>query len=218
MTSARRPGRPKALALAPDSGSASTRRALLDAAGAELIARDGQLEMAAVADRAAVSIGLAYHYFGSKAGLLAAVVDDFYDRYDAAVINLNPMPGADWGGREQARVARLVSFLYRDALAPVVLTQLAKEPEIAAVEVQRLARHIDLGIRNVRLAQEKGQIPAMLDPQIVVAMMMGGLRQAVGQALAQTPRPNAEDLVAALWDCVAALARFHPARHLRKEI
>ena len=29
-----------------------------------------------------VSVGLAYHHFGSKGGLIAAVVDDFYERLD----------------------------------------------------------------------------------------------------------------------------------------
>ena len=51
---------------------------LVRAAEAELIESNGQMEMLAVAKRAGVSVGLAYHHFGSKAGLLAAVVDHFY--------------------------------------------------------------------------------------------------------------------------------------------
>src|SRR5690554_5193406 len=69
---------------------AATAPRLLAAAQTELIEGQGQLEMVAVARRAKVSAGLAYHYFGSKAGLIAAVVEAFYDRYDAAVIDRNP--------------------------------------------------------------------------------------------------------------------------------
>ena len=41
--------------------------------------------MQAVAKRAQVSVGLAYHHFGSKAGLIAAVVEAFYSRLDEVV-------------------------------------------------------------------------------------------------------------------------------------
>ncbi len=58
----------------------ATRARLLEAAMAELVERDGALEVASVAARADVSVGLLYRYFGSKAGLVAAVVADFYDR------------------------------------------------------------------------------------------------------------------------------------------
>jgi len=58
----------------------ATRSRLLEAAASELVERDGQLEVASVAARADVSVGLLYRYFGSKAGLVRAVVEDFYDR------------------------------------------------------------------------------------------------------------------------------------------
>ena len=54
--------------------SQGTRERLLSAAQEELIEGQGHLEMQAVARRAQVSVGLAYHHFGSKAGLIAAVV------------------------------------------------------------------------------------------------------------------------------------------------
>ena len=41
---------------------------LIRAAEAELIATHGHLEMQAVAKRAKLSVGLAYHHFGSKLG------------------------------------------------------------------------------------------------------------------------------------------------------
>ena len=61
----------------------ATRERLLAAAVEVLLEGDGDFEMGQLAARAGVSNGLAYHYFGSKAGVLSAVIDDFYDRYSA---------------------------------------------------------------------------------------------------------------------------------------
>jgi AcrR family transcriptional regulator len=164
------------------------------------------MEIAAVARRAGASVGLSYHYFGSKAGLLAAVVEDFYDRYDAAIIDANPLPGAAWAERERLRVERLVDFMLAEPLAPLVLTRLSAEPEVAAVEARRLARHLSLGAANIAGAQAKGQLPAGPDPRLRIGMIMGGLRQAIGQALAGPEAWSREALAAELWSFVAMAA------------
>ncbi len=210
----------------PGAGGASgrsdaTRRRLLDAAGAVLVEGEGRFEIAEVAVRAGLSTGLSYHYFGSKAGLIAAVVEDFYDRYDAEVMDINPLPGADWAHREHERVGRLVDFHYRDPLAPIVLNRLSREPEVAAVEARRVGRHVAIGTHNVRLGQKEGLIPAGLDANLLVAMMMGGLQRALGEALARSPRPGKAWLAREIWGSIAALARLpeallqQPARKAR---
>src|SRR4051812_24683569 len=111
----------------------ATRQRVLAAATRELIARDGRLEIAPVARRARGSVGIIYHHFGSKQGLLAGVVDDFYDRFDALVIDPNPAPRTSWGTRERERTRLAVDFHYDDPLAGVILARLAREPEVAAV-------------------------------------------------------------------------------------
>jgi len=202
MPAPRRKRKPaRAAPAAPD-----TRRRLLDAAAAELVETGGAMEIAAVARRASASVGLSYHYFGSKAGLLAALVEDFYDRYDAAIIDANPLPGAAWAERERLRVERLVDFMLAEPLAPLVLTRLSAEPEVAAVEARRLARHLSLGADNIAGAQAKGQLPAGPDPRLRIGMIMGGLRQAIGQALAGPEAWRREALVAELWSFVAMAA------------
>ena len=143
----------------PTRRGAATRRRLLEAAAAELVDRDGGLEVAAVAARAGVSTGLLYRYFGSRAGLVAAVVGDFYDRLDAAAMAVNPAADADWGTRERMRTEMGVRFHYEDPLAPVVLSRLAREPEVAAVEAERIARHVRLAARNVERGQRSGRDP-----------------------------------------------------------
>src|SRR5690606_34537405 len=62
---------------------------LVTAAAAALVETGGRLEMASVAARAGVSVGLSYHYFGSKAGPIAVVFDDFHIRCDAGWSVLN---------------------------------------------------------------------------------------------------------------------------------
>lgn len=185
-----------------------TRDRILKAAAKVLIAGDGQCEIADVARAAGVSAGLSYHYFTSKAGLIAAVVEAFYDRMEADVMEPNPKPGAGWGERERLRLERMVDFYYAEPLAPLILTRLSRTPDVAAVEAARLARHIDLAARNVELAQQKGEIPADLDAHLLGAMILGGLRQAIGQALGMPKRPGRDKIAEQLWSFIAGTTRL----------
>jgi AcrR family transcriptional regulator len=195
----------------PTRRGAATRRRLLEAAAAELVDRDGALEVAAVAGRAGVSTGLLYRYFGSRAGLVAAVVEDFYDRLDAAAMAVNPAADADWGTRERLRTEMGVRFHYGDPLAPVVLSRLAREPEVAAVEAERIARHVRLAARNVERGQHSGEIPRDIDPGIAGAVVLGGMRQVLGEVLARPGRPPPELVIEELWRLVVSAVRFRPA-------
>src|SRR3954452_4977145 len=134
---------------------AASRARLLHAAAAELIERDGSLEVMSVAARARVSVGLIYRWFDSKAGLLAAVVDDFYDRVDGAVFDLDPVPEGTWGEGERKRTDLAVDFHYADPLAPIVLSRLAREPVVAPVEGARIDRHIQAAPRHLERGQER---------------------------------------------------------------
>jgi AcrR family transcriptional regulator len=190
---------------------ANGRERLLTAARDELISGGGALEVAPLAERAGLSVGLLYRHFGSKAGLAAAVVEDFFDRHDAAVMDLNPAPGADWATRERLRTELTVDFHYRDPLAAVVLSRLAREPEVAAVEAERIARHVRLAARNIELGQRDGELPADLDAGLVGAMVLGGIRQVLIEALSRRRRPGRDVLVDELWRFIVAAVRWRPA-------
>jgi AcrR family transcriptional regulator len=187
---------------------AASRQRLLEAATLELVERDGALEVERVARRAGVSVGLIYRYFDSKAGLLGAVVEDFYDRYDHSVMQPNPVPGAGWPKRERERTARAVAFHYREPLTRVVLSRLHLEPGVAAIEAGRLARHIEAAARNLSLGQERGEIPRDLDVGLAGAMVLGGIRQGLAEALGRTPPPAQEIVIEQLWRFIAAAVRF----------
>jgi AcrR family transcriptional regulator len=194
----------------PTARGAASRSRLLSAAGEELVSRDGQLEVASVAERARVSVGLIYRYFGSRAGLVAAVVDDFYDRLDSAAMAVNPAPDADWAQREHLRTELYVGFHYDEPLAAIILARLGREPDVAAVEARRIARHINLAARNIERGQQGGEIPEDLDPGIAGALVLGGMRQVLGEVLAREEPPPRERVVDEIWRLVVAAVRFRP--------
>src|SRR3954464_11336516 len=109
------------------------RERLVQAAQEELIHNHGQLEMQAVAKRAQVSVGLAYHHFGSKAGLIAAVVEAFYSRLDAEDFNDAGRPPESWANRERRRIASCIAFHYDHPFAPVIIGALSRAPEVLDV-------------------------------------------------------------------------------------
>jgi AcrR family transcriptional regulator len=160
-----------------------------------------------VAARAGASVGLIYRHFGSKSGLVAAVVGDFYGRLDRAVLSVDPAPGAGWAERERVRVQLAVRFHYEEPLAPVLLARLSRDPEVAAAEARLLGAQIAEGTRNVRSGQRSGELPTDLDPGIAAALMLGGIRQALIEVLTRTRRPSQARVADQLWRLVVAAVR-----------
>ena len=183
---------------------AAARQRILDAAGREL-AETGDVEVANAARRAGVSAGLPYRYFGTKTGLLDALVTDFYDRLDAAVI-AKEFDGGTWHERERARVTAWVDHLYRDPLAPVLLGTVGGDTVSSGPAARRLRAAIGQGARNIARGQRDGDLPAGRDPELLVAAILGGVHTAVAVALARTPRPDPSSVAADLWDFVAGAA------------
>lgn len=184
------------------AGPTASRARLLAAAADALVANHGALEMADVARRARASVGLAYHYFGSKAGLLSAVVADFYDRYDA-VVNRRLRRDTPWWVRERQRTADVVRFHYDEPLAPLVLGRLAAAPEVAAVAAERLGALVRRGARNIAIGQSRGEVSRDLDPELAAAFVLGGVRQTLAAALAREPRLPRDAVAREAWSLVA---------------
>ena len=184
-------------------GTAARQRIL--AAAAEELAATGDVEVAAVARRAGVSVGLPYRYFGTRSGLMSAIISAFYDRLDEAVTD-REFDGDTWHDRERARVTAWVSHLYDDPLAPVVLGRLGGDADTAGIETQRLHKAIERGARNIARGQRDGDLPADRDPELLVAAVLGGVHTAVAVALTRTPRPDRARVAAELWAFVAGAA------------
>jgi AcrR family transcriptional regulator len=190
---------PDAAAPAPTS-----RTRIVDAARDAFVDGAGDFEMGDVAGRAGVSNGLAYHYFGSKAGLISALIADFYDRYDA-IVNRRYSNDAPWPERERLRLRRSIEFLFGDPMAPILLGRLAGSGPIVAVEAARREAIIALAERNIRRGQERGEIDHGIDAAIAAAVINGGLRQAVAMALARPEPPDAVNFTREAWGLVAGM-------------
>ncbi|QPF82587.1 TetR/AcrR family transcriptional regulator [Bradyrhizobium genosp. L] len=194
-----------------------TRDRLLAAAQDELIEGHGHFEMQAVARRAQVSVGLAYHHFGSKAGLIAAVVEAFYGRLDAAAFGGAKLSAQNWADRERERIGAYVAFHYDHPFALLVIGPLSRAPEVLDVEIAFTNRQLAGGARMLQAAQRDGIIPADLDPDLTIALMIGGIRQALIGALGSEARPDPVTLTNEIWAFMAAALRLsvQPKRSAR---
>ena len=178
---------------------------LIEAAREALVEGGGDFEMMEVANRAGVSEGLAYYHFGNKPGLLDAVVRNFYDRLDESVMAV-PVPGDTWVERERRRIGEFVRLMYEDPVAPLVLNVLRVNPALHAEEQDRRRRLNALGARNIAEAQRDGEISPDHDPQILVAMILGGVMAGVTEALSEVPRKALKEVQAAAFAFVLRAA------------
>ena len=177
------------------SKGTETRRRLLQAATAELLEGDGSLELAAVAARGGVSAGLPYRYFGSKAGLLEALVDDFFDRFDQGVFLPDFAEAGSWHDRERVRVEKMVNLFYTDPIARFAVGRLAGEHSVVSVQQSRVEQQVVAAARNIRHGQRTGELDARIDAPMRAALSMGGIHRLLMQALSSEPRPTAERVV-----------------------
>ncbi|MFL6076075.1 MAG: TetR/AcrR family transcriptional regulator [Mycobacteriales bacterium] len=180
------------------------RRRILDAAREALIAGNGRLELAALTAAAGVSTGAVYHHFGSRAGVLTALVDEMYAHLGSEVLDVE-VEGGTWAGRERERIRRLVRLSYAEPLAGVLFAVNAQEPALAAADARHTERLVAAAAANVRRAQRHGELSLDLDPDLVGAMVMGGIRQVMALALTEHPRRPEPRLADQLWSLVAAL-------------
>lgn len=186
---------------------AQTRQRLLKAAADELVESDGNLEVAAVARRAGTSIGLTYRYFQNKGALAAAVVEDFFDRQDQAVL-MADIEADSWRQRERRRIELMVAFHYAEPLARVALGGLAREPEVAAVMLDRQTRQAALVAAMLARGQDLGMLDPEINPSIVGPMVLGAIREGLRVALAAGEHLGAGDVTQEILAFVDVVTRI----------
>ncbi len=182
-----------------------TRAHILQAAREELVAGNGDLEVAKVATRAGVSAGLTYYHFANKSGLLNAIVSDYHATMDDNLLAV-PFEGATWAEREKARVYAMVEFFYRDPVAILIATRLRTDPTFALEEAERNQRTNQMGARNVAQAQRDGEIDPARDPLLLVSMILAGVTEGVRTALSAEPPMPLAAAQAEIWTFVALAA------------
>jgi AcrR family transcriptional regulator len=180
-----------------------TRRRLLEVARRLALQTGGHVELAGVAKAAGVVPSLVHRYFGSKSGLVSALVDDFFDRFHREVLDA-PLEEGDWAQHERVRLERGVRFHFAEPFAALVYGALARDPEVARTEVTRSAIVVDRAARSIRKGQRAGELPVGVDPAMAGAAMFGAMRLVMVEALGRTPRPAPERVIEVLWRQVAA--------------
>jgi AcrR family transcriptional regulator len=193
-----------------------TRERLVRAAQEELIRSHGHLEMQAVAKRAQVSVGLAYHHFGSKAGLIAAVVEEFYNRLDEVAFNDARRLSESWADRERRRIASYIAFHYDHPFAPLVIGALSRAPEVLDVERAFTNRQLAAGAQMLEAAQRNGIVPNHIASHLAIALMIGGIRQALIGVLISEERPDPEKLADEIWAFMAGALRLTAGSSIEK--
>ncbi|MEV4102323.1 TetR/AcrR family transcriptional regulator [Nonomuraea sp. NPDC049649] len=177
--------------------AAATRRRILEAAAAEL-AETGDLEVAAVARRAGLSTGLPYRYFGTRSGLMSALLEDFYGRLVAETV-LGHFTGDTWLDRWRAQVTRWVDWVYDEPLAPVVLGRMVGDARVAAMEARCTRQVIAIGAKHVAAGQAEGAVTRGRDPELMSAAVVGGMRSILAVVLDQDPRPDRAGIREEIW-------------------
>ncbi|MCA9578425.1 MAG: TetR/AcrR family transcriptional regulator [Polyangiales bacterium] len=178
-----------------------TRERLLQAATEELVVHDGALEFAAVASRAGVSAGAPYRHFASKSDLLVALIDSFYDEWEALAYRPTLSEVSDdWWLCEKERIRLSVTFHYGHALGALMQQQLLGDAVAVRHQRVRGERLIAGAAKNVARGQRLGRVPAHIDAELAGALLMGGVGQCLRVALARPRRLSRQRVVRELQD------------------
>jgi len=182
----------------------ATRQRMLDAAAAHLAAH-GTIEVARIAGAAGVAPSVLYRYFDGRDGLVAAVVEDFYDSYEERVFARRDVPGNTWPVREALRLEREIAFFYDHPLGRAVACGLLREPAAAQVDAERTRAQGQAAARNIRAGQRAKELSPAIDAGLAGAAIIGAVRVMLSEALARTPPARQRDVVKAALKIGAAV-------------
>ncbi len=138
------------------------------------------------------------------------MVEAFYQRLEDAAFNPANLVSPDWAGREKERVAAYIAFHYDHPFAPLVVGPLSRAAEVLDVEQAFTRRQLAAGAHNLRVAQRQGVLPAEFDPRLTIALMIGGIRQALIGALVKAQRPDRRELTDKIWAFLTGALRLPP--------
>jgi len=187
-----------------------TRARIIEAAREALLAGDGHFELTEAAKIAGVSAGAPYYHFQSKSALISAVVTEFYAGMARAadVSDTLGTPGTDWIARERVRLGRVLDYFYADPLSAIIISKLGRDPEAGAVEAALWENTIRAGERVIASAQRRKELALDIEPAVASAFVNGGIRHAIGLALAERPvRPKAQ-LSEELWAFISRMLKL----------
>ena len=191
-----------ALAEPAKSKKEHRRDAILAAAQELILASGDSFEMGDLAKTAGISNGLAYHYFGSKDGVIAGVIDRFYDRYET-VVDERMDPEVAWELRERQRLERVVEFLYSDPFAAVMFGSLSHRHAVER-DIRSQRAMMANATYNIRSGQRRGQISDTINAELAGAAIIGAVRATTMMALIMQPRPAPSEVAEQIWLLIAS--------------
>ena len=118
--------------------------------------------------------------------------------------------------RERRRIASYIAFHYDHPFAPLVIGALSRAPEVLDVERAFTNKQLAGGARMLEAAQRDGLVPDHIDPHLTIALMIGGIRQALIGALMSEQRPDPEQLTDEIWVFMAAALRLTAGAGIEK--
>jgi AcrR family transcriptional regulator len=153
---------------------AETRQRLLNAAAA-VFGRDGfeGARVAQIAEEAGLSVGAIYNHYGSKAELLAAVVEQHSaDELGRLLAAEQPMGVLDLIAEQGKRLD------YGPLAAPLLvelITASRRDPEAAPILLREVAGREELMAELIRFGQAAGDVVPDVDPAVVArfCLMLG---------------------------------------------
>lgn len=181
-----------------------TRGRLLDAARTVALRFNGQIEIARIAEVAGVVPSVVHRYFGSKNGLVIAIVGEYYDSLDKQVFTQDLRGSGDWVQSEKLRLQMGIDFMYQEPFAQVIHGSFARAPEVACCERERISAVIDRTAKGIKFAQKIGTLPHHIDADLAGAAMFGALVQVISHALSRKRRPSKKAVFEVMWRQVVA--------------
>lgn len=157
-------------------------------AARDLISEKGTfaVTMSEIGIRAGYSRGLPYQRFGSKEGILEAVLQSFIERFNTRRDNVaRPERGLD------SITSLIETYFDRDpqdwknskALIIIMAEASLHEGRLRDLVVDYNRRHIDYLKKHLAIAQEQGQAASDIDGDSLAVIIMGTLRGVVLQSL-----------------------------------
>lgn len=157
-------------------------------AARDLISEKGTfaVTMADIGIRAGYSRGLPYQRFGSKEGILEAVLQSFIDRFNTRRDHVaRPERGLD------SITSLIETYFDRDpkdwknakALIIIMAEASLHEGRLRDLVVQYNRKHIDYLKKHLAIAREQDQVSVDIDGESLAVIIMGTLRGVVLQSL-----------------------------------
>ena len=85
---------------------------------------------------------------------------------------------------------------------------MSRAPEVLDVERAFTNRQLAGGARMIEAASVTASFPIHIDPRLTIALMIGGIRQALIGALMSEQRPDPEKLTDEIWAFMAGALRL----------